>query len=63
MVIRTSKAVDEGFLIQSVGFTEIIERAGVVAQLGIDEPHEEVRIHRCEGFQIHTRSVNKAESG
>ena len=46
-----------------MGFTEIIERACVVTQLSVDKTNEKVRIHRSEGFEIHTEAVNKAESG
>lgn len=63
MVICAGKAVCHGFFVQTMGFTEIIERACVVTQLSVDKTNEKVRIHRFEGFQIHDEAVNKAESG
>ena len=63
MVICAGKAVGQGFLVQTMGFTEIIKRACVVTELSVDKTNEKVRIHRFEGFEIHNGTVNKAESG
>jgi len=63
MITRAGKAFGERFFIQPVGFAKIIERTCIVAQRGIHETDEEVRIHRFEGFEIHTGAVNKLESG
>ncbi len=63
MIIRAGKAVGQGFLVQTMCFTKIIERACVVTQLSVDKTNEKVRIHRFEGFKIHNEAVNKAESG
>ncbi|MCH1498499.1 hypothetical protein OAG38_02140 [Akkermansiaceae bacterium] len=63
MVICAGKAVVQGFLVQTMGFTKIIKRACVVSQLSVDKTNEKVRIHRFEGFEIHDEAVNKAESG
>ena len=62
MIICAGKAIDQGFLVQPMGFAEIIKGACVVSQLSVDKTNEKVRIHRFEGFQIHDEAVNKAES-
>ena len=63
MVICAGKALGQGFLVQPMGFAEIIKGACVVSQLSVDKTNEQVRIHRFEGFEIHDEAVNKAESG
>ena len=63
MVICAGKAIGQGFLVQPMGFAEVIKGACVVTELSVDKTNEKVRIHRFEGFEIHDGTVNKAESG
>ncbi len=52
-VVRFGEFADEGFLLEAVGFQQIIERVAVVSQLGVDQSHEEVGVHAEVVGEVH----------
>lgn len=56
-IIGVLKFLDERHMFEVVGFHEIIQRVAEVTQLGIDQTHEQVRVHLEAGGKIHAAEV------
>ncbi len=56
-ILRILHFADQGTWIQVMGFDQIIEGITMIAQLGIEQTHKQMRVHLKKTGKVHARKL------